>query len=142
MQILRLSGLIGISLLMLLSFQNCSQRNFTAGSPQALEQNKALVSDLPSIDQQIQTLVADKSCLEDADCASIGYGAKACGGPRSYLIYSLQRTNVDELTELVEGYNTLQSEDQRDSAVFGTCEYLMPPELACLEYRCQALVND
>jgi hypothetical protein len=50
----------------------------------------------------LQSLVGDAACHTDAQCATVGVGAKACGGPSSYLAWSTLRTDGQRLSALAQ----------------------------------------
>src|ERR1043166_7657501 len=42
----------------------------------------------PSSAPSVQALIGDARCSADTQCATIGVGAKACGGPDAYVAWS------------------------------------------------------
>jgi len=90
------------------------------------------------LQKNIANLVADKSCDNGKQCQSIAYGAKACGGPTSYLIYSLKNTDAVKLSSEVKQYNQLMKEDNRRSDRISNCSMLIPPTLMCRDNQCVA----
>jgi len=84
----------------------------------------------------IDTLVADTSCDSDQQCQEIAFGAKPCGGPWSYLIYSTRQTNQATLTSEVATYNDLQTlKNQKDGAV-SDCSVVLPSFPVCSGNTC------
>ena len=88
------------------------------------------------LQKSIAALVADKSCDRNEQCQSIAYGAKACGGPMSYLVYSLKHTDTVKLSQEVGEYNQLMKEDNIRNDRISNCSMLMPPTLLCQESKC------
>ncbi|MEY4617696.1 MAG: hypothetical protein RJB66_2656 [Pseudomonadota bacterium] len=128
---------IGTSLmLLLLSFQNCSNRNFQSGNFSTPEKRKESLKSIETLDQQIGRLIADKSCKVNDDCEAFGYGAKACGGPEKYLVYSTYTTDPQELGPLVQQFNQLSNEKNLSSGAVSTCEYREMPPVACISNQC------
>ena len=96
-------------------------------------------TELDDLNIQIQTLIEDLSCNADDDCYTIAYGSKACGGPKTYLIYSSLATDVENLESLVEEYNQLEGEYNAEEDVISTCEIAMEPEISCTDGTCQEI---
>lgn len=55
----------------------------------------------------IEAMASASTCSEEFECRYIGFGSKACGGPKGFLIYT---TSIDTLalSSLVENYNQLE----------------------------------
>ena len=99
------------------------------------------LSDKPTVlelQKSIAALVGDKNCDRNKQCQSIAYGAKACGGPTSYLVYSLKHTDVVKLSREVGQYNQLMKEGNIRSGRISNCSMLMPSALVCRESKCVA----
>ena len=45
----------------------------------------------------VLSLIGDAACASDAECRTIGVGARACGGPQSYRAWSTRRTDAAAL---------------------------------------------
>ncbi|OGR01746.1 MAG: hypothetical protein A2284_14940 [Deltaproteobacteria bacterium RIFOXYA12_FULL_61_11] len=86
--------------------------------------------------ERIQTLVGDAACANKSDCQSTGYGAKACGGPADYLVYSLRATDSSILLPLVDEYNQLSKTWIESQGLMGDCSVRMPHPVDCLEGHC------
>jgi hypothetical protein len=53
----------------------------------------------------IMELVGEARCENVEDCRFVGIGAKPCGGPWEYLVYSTAQTDPDQLIPHVREYN-------------------------------------
>ena len=93
---------------------------------------------IAGLQKSIADLVSEKSCDSKKQCQSIAYGAKACGGPTSYLIYSLKNTDKVKMSNEVGQYNQLVKEDNIRSGRISNCSMLIPPTLACRDNKCVA----
>lgn len=109
-----------------------------------LKANQIQLLDYAQVNLLIQELSGNqyKGCEAKEDCLAIAYGAKACGGPRSYLIAS--RTHIDEelVTKLAEESTRKEQELNENSDIVSTCDYLMPPNLDCEQGLCQAKASE
>ncbi len=79
--------------------------------------------------------VSDLSCSVDAECKSIGFQKRACGGFEGYLIYSTATIDEQALIADVEQFNIDEFESRKD--MMSICSFVMPPELACISGTCQ-----
>lgn len=91
---------------------------------------------IAGLQKSIADIVSDKNCDSKEQCQSIAYGAKACGGPTSYLTYSLKHTDVVKLSGEVRLYNQLVKEENIRSGRVSNCSMLIPPTLVCRESKC------
>jgi hypothetical protein len=75
-----------------------------------------------------------------SQCKLIGFGAKPCGGPEHYLVYSTMANNTDEprLKELVSEYNQLQRKINQESGRAGTCNIPSKPDVEVVGEVCVA----
>lgn len=48
---------------------------------------------------EVQRLIGDAACRNDADCRTVGVGHRACGGPQAYLPWSAWRTSARALDQ-------------------------------------------
>lgn len=88
------------------------------------------------------TTAAKDACEVVADCAAIGVGGRACGGPATYLVYSRTTSDVPALTAAVAAYNRARAEALRREGAMGTCDMIPAPHLACIARRCVAAAHD
>jgi len=91
---------------------------------------------LAALDSEIRAMVADASCNDLADCRFIGYGAKPCGGPSTYLIYCVSAVDSARLVSLVSMYNSLERAINRKEGWNSDCSVPTPPQLEIVEGKC------
>lgn len=85
----------------------------------------------------IQRLTSDKSCDTDEQCSSIGIGARPCGGPEKYMIYSKPNTDEKKLASAVDQYYLIQKLKNEKLKKLGICVVATPPEVECIKQQCQ-----
>ncbi|HEV2609454.1 MAG TPA: hypothetical protein VGU61_04240 [Noviherbaspirillum sp.] len=73
-----------------------------------------------------------------SQCRAIPAGAKACGGPSRYVVYSTQVSNEERVRNLAESYTALENERNVMSHAISTCSLVMPPVIELAAGRCQA----
>lgn len=85
---------------------------------------------------QIQALVGDAACDGPAQCRTIAVGARACGGPDSYLAWSTLRTDERRLRELVRQHAEQRRADNRAERSASICLMETDPGATCRARRC------
>ena len=101
---------------------------------------------------EIDEMVAQGACdglekpcgaptCEDAeeDCRYIGIGAKPCGGPWEFLVYSARTVDEETLRKKVEAHNKHEDRMNRTYGYASDCSLPNPPEIGCVEGRCADL---
>ena len=84
-------------------------------------------------------LVGDPVCDDVSQCRSMAFGAKPCGGPWSYLVYSVQTADSTRLATAVTRYNDREAQLNRELGRASDCQVVTPPRLSCVNSRCAAL---
>jgi len=68
----------------------------------------------------------------------MGVGSKPCGGPRSYVVYSMVTTDSAALALITQRYNAADARLNRERGLVSDCTFLPPPELECVGGRCRS----
>ncbi|CAF0726440.1 unnamed protein product [Adineta ricciae] len=59
--------------------------------------------ELTAVIKSLETAVQlDNKCQTSADCSVVGVGSRACGGPKSYVAYSINSSNADDIRSLAQ----------------------------------------
>jgi len=112
-------------------------RSFTVLSFEPIDENNISTEEyMIATDSKVRDMIRDTSCTQNSDCQSIAYGARACGGPETYLIYSTVNVDVTELQPLVNQYNSYAAQYNEENSLVSICSYEMPPELECYAIGC------
>ena len=77
------------------------------------------------------TRVLVLSCREDADCATVGVGARSCGGPEQYLAYAWRATSAPALQRAAQEHARLRKKQLEERGEMSTCELLPDPGAYC-----------
>lgn len=97
------------------------------------------LADLTTLQEEIELMVDSSVCSENSNCDYIAFGSKACGGPKTYLVYSTS-INVELLQQKVAAYNTLENAFNQKWGVVSDCYYVTPPpEVRCIDGKCTAV---
>jgi hypothetical protein len=88
--------------------------------------------------QGIITQIGDAPCSSPEVCRTIAFGAKPCGGPREYLVYSTSATDSARLAGEVARYNEEQARLNREQDLVSDCSLVVEPRVSCASGRCVA----
>jgi hypothetical protein len=86
---------------------------------------------------RIRALAGTPSCSSDTECHSLPLGARACGGPESYLVWSSATTSEAEIQALGERYKEERRAANTAAGRVSTCQFLMNPGAVCRAGTCQ-----
>jgi hypothetical protein len=86
---------------------------------------------------RIRTLVGTAACGGDADCHTLGLGARACGGPEAYLAWSSAQTPRAELEALAARYRDERRALDQATGAESTCRFLPDPGAVCRAGACR-----
>nr|WP_314547609.1 hypothetical protein [uncultured Massilia sp.] len=75
-------------------------------------------------------------CDSDAQCHTIGVGAKACGGPERYLAWSSKDGDGNRLKALVQQHAELRRMEDAASGMMSTCNLILDPGATCQAGQC------
>jgi hypothetical protein len=87
---------------------------------------------------RIRALAGTPACTSDDQCHSLPLGARACGGPESYLPWSSARTSQAEIEALGARYKEERRAANQAAGAMSTCQFLMDPGAVCRAGTCQA----
>ena len=90
------------------------------------------------LEHEARALARVDGCTSGGECRAAPVGDRACGGPRTHIVYCARTTDsvalyqkLDELAEAERTYNQQQG-------VASTCEIRMPPRLVAGLGSCRA----
>lgn len=76
-------------------------------------------------------LIGDAACTGDEQCRTVGLGAKACGGPQSYLAWSTLRTDEAALKAVAAVVEASQRREIERRGIASNCSVLIDPGAYC-----------
>ena len=85
------------------------------------------------IEQEIGTPTAN----EPSQCKLIAFGAKPCGGPARYLVYSTEKTNEFRLKQLVNEFNGLAKKINEERKMMSDCMFVTEPKVELVDKVCK-----
>jgi len=86
--------------------------------------------------QQILAQIANDSCDSSQQCHTLPLGAKACGGPESYVAWSDKSLNGEQLRQLGERYAAARRFDNAREGLMSNCALTPDPGAVCRAKRC------
>jgi hypothetical protein len=86
---------------------------------------------------RIRALAGTPSCSDDSQCRTLALGARACGGPESYLAWSSAHTPQAEIQALGERYQEERRAANAASGAMSTCRFMPDPGAVCRAGTCQ-----
>ncbi len=90
---------------------------------------------------EIMTIANQSICSDEFTCEYVGYGSKACGGFKSYLVYS-NSIDTTELLAKVKKYNEMEHQYNQKWGIISDCMLVMPPtSVICENGKCKAVYN-
>ena len=85
---------------------------------------------MKSLIQEIDSLIGAEPCTDVANWKFTAIGAKACGGPSSYIAYPVQLE--DEILPKVTQFTSMQSTFNTKYGMMSDCAIVLPPaEITC-----------
>lgn len=97
------------------------------------------LDELAALQEEIELMVDSGVCSENSNCDYIAFGSKACGGPKSYLVFSTS-INVELLQQKVATYNVLENSFNKKWGIISDCSAPAPPlDVTCIAGKCTAV---
>jgi hypothetical protein len=99
---------------------------------------KARQERLAALETEITAAIGEPKAANATACNAIAFGAKPCGGPWKYLIYSAEQTDPKRLERLVKEYNELEAEQNQELGLMSDCMFVMEPKVSLVSGVCTA----
>lgn len=87
---------------------------------------------------EIKTMIGEAKASDVQQCRKVAFGYKACGGPASYLIYSLQGLDEQVLLQKVSEYNALAKSEAQRLGLMSDCSMVLEPSVVLVDGVCKA----
>jgi hypothetical protein len=92
---------------------------------------------LNKLKKEIDREVGKPKAKRLSQCRVIAFGAKPCGGPKSYLIYSTLQTNENKLKRLINQYNSLEEKINKETDAMSDCMFIEEPTVNLVNGICK-----
>ena len=116
----------------------------TAGAADApaVTDTQQLLDQEAALHQQLVRAIGMPRATEVSLCRALPVGSKACGGPSSYLVYSVQVSDANQLQKLAQSIADIDSRLHQAQNTVSDCSMLLPPKLVLVHSVCQAEAAD
>lgn len=134
------SGLVALGMLLVAcAGGENSAADDSIGESRTLTDPSAIAARMDSLRVEIRERVGTPAAEEGASCRAIPLGAKPCGGPRSYLVFSTAATDSASLDTLVREYNRLDRRLNELEGRISDCMLVTEPSLTVENAVCTAV---
>lgn len=93
---------------------------------------------LQRLEQEARALANTTGCSTASECRTAPVGSKACGGPRTYLVYCAATTDSVALFRKLDELKRAEDDFNRRYGVVSTCDFVLPPAVTLSGGECQA----
>jgi hypothetical protein len=90
------------------------------------------------LDREARALANAEGCTSADQCRAAPVGERACGGPRTYVVYCARTTDSTALYRKLAELRQAESEFNRKNNIGSTCEFRSPPEIGLVGGSCAA----
>lgn len=105
------------------------------------EENEADdIAMLEAMEREIDALIGDAACTGGADCRAVAFGAKPCGGPWTYKVFSAAEVDTTELWRRIAAYNNYNARLNETWNWASDCAFVTEPAVGCVEGSCQVVI--
>ena len=109
------------------------------GPDSAAQGRSAAIDDttrLARLEREARALVSTAGCDAASSCRTAPVGWRACGGPRTYLVYCAATTDTSALHRKLEELKRAETEYNERTGMVSTCEMRLPPSVGLEGGRC------
>ncbi|WP_213611583.1 hypothetical protein [Pseudoalteromonas sp.] len=90
------------------------------------------------LDAQLNNLVSNKSCTASYQCKVLEVGARPCGGPSKYVVYSTLNHSQEQAEQLAQ--KITQQEQQKNAALESKeCSPVLEIHSLCIDNQCKTV---
>ncbi len=94
------------------------------------------LEEMASTNSALKTAIAlENQCATSTDCNILPVGARACGGPSSFVAYSVKSSNIENIHSLAQLTTQLEQQYNSENSVLSMCFIAMPPSAVCDETK-------
>ncbi len=91
-----------------------------------------------SLRATVLQLIGEPMASSLGQCRSIAFGAKPCGGPRAYLVYSMEATDSTDLARAVARFTAEDARLNQELGRISDCGMVAPPQITFVAGQCVA----
>ena len=91
---------------------------------------------LDSLRATVLRLIDERSATSIGQCRLTAFGAKPCGGPRGFLVYSMEATDSTDLAQAVATYTAEDDRVNRALGLASDCALVERPQITFTAGQC------
>ncbi|WP_024592230.1 MULTISPECIES: hypothetical protein [unclassified Pseudoalteromonas] len=92
---------------------------------------------LSDLNYDLNNMVSNNSCTASFQCKVLEVGARSCGGPSKYAVYSTLNTSQEEAEQLAQQI-TKQENIQNKAQGLTDCSPVLEVQSLCINHQCQS----
>lgn len=108
-----------------------------AGGPADTGRVERLKQQAEQLAKEARALANTKGCEQVAECEVVGFGHKACGGPREFITYCARTTDVKALQSKLEALQKAEQAWQTEAGIMSDCALTRQPQPELVEGVCR-----
>ena len=105
-----------------------------AATPSGAESDSQHIARL---EREARALASVKGCERASDCRSAPVGAKACGGPRAYIVYCAATTDTARLFATLHELERVETAYNSKAGIISNCMFRLPPTVTLAGGSCR-----
>jgi hypothetical protein len=90
------------------------------------------------LEREARALARADGCTSGGECRAAPVGDRACGGPRTYIVYCARTTDSVALYRKLDELARAERELNQAQGAMSTCEFRLPPQLVAGLGTCRA----
>ncbi|WP_282132007.1 hypothetical protein [Pseudoalteromonas aliena] len=99
--------------------------------------NSVQKQDLAGLNSELNSIINNNSCTASFQCKVLEVGARACGGPSKYVVYSTLNA-LQKKAENIAAQITQQEETQNKEKGLTDCLPVLQVQSLCINQQCQS----
>ncbi|GAA60960.1 hypothetical protein P20652_2832 [Pseudoalteromonas sp. BSi20652] len=106
-----------------------------SGCASTLTSSNKQSKNLSDLNYDLSNMVSNNSCTASFQCKILEVGARACGGPSKYAVYSTLNTSQEEAEQLAQQI-TKQEKIQNKAQGLTDCSPVLEVQSLCINQQC------
>ncbi|WP_224365560.1 hypothetical protein [Hyalangium versicolor] len=100
------------------------------------ERAEQLKKQAEQVASEARTLANPSGCAQVEECQQVGFGVKACGGPREYIAYCSKTTNVKALEGKLAELDKAERAWLEEARIPSNCGLTRKPRVRLVDGMC------
>jgi hypothetical protein len=92
---------------------------------------------IAQLEREARAIAKTAGCAKASECRTAPVGTRACGGPRTYIVYCAASTDTVALFRKLRELERVEKAYNEKSGMMSTCEFRMPPKAVLTGGSCR-----